>query len=51
MAKHLHKTKQSIKIEEDHFMDKIDNWSKRRTIEAIEIVKNANGLNIDNGLF
>ena len=40
----------SIKIEDMQVLAQVDNWSKRRIREAIEIVKNPKCLNRDDGL-
>ena len=45
MGEHSHDTKHPIKIEDIKVLAQLDNWSRRRIKEAIEIVKNYNFLN------
>ena len=51
LAEHSHNTKHPIKIEDMQVLAQVDNWSKRRIREAIEIVKNPKCLNRDDGLY
>ena len=50
LAEHSHNTKHPIKIEDTQVLAHVDNWSRRRVREAIEVVKNPNYLNKDDGL-
>jgi len=50
LAEHSHNTKHPIKVEDMQVLAQVDNWSRRRIREAIEIVKNPKCLNRDDGL-
>ena len=50
LAEHSHNTKHPIKIKDMQVLAQVDNWSRRRIREAIEIIKNPKFLNIDDGL-
>ena len=50
LAEHSHGTKHPIRIEDMKVLSQVDNWSLRRIREAIEIIKNPNCLNMDDGM-
>ena len=50
LAENSHNKKHPIKIEYMKVLVQVDNWSRRRIREAIEIVKNLSCLNRDDGL-
>ena len=50
LAQHSYGTKHPIKMEDMKVLAQVDNWSLRRVREVIEIVKNPNCINRDDGL-
>ena len=50
LAEHSLKTKHHIRLEDTRILSKEDHLLKRRIREAIEIIKNPDNLNRDNGL-
>jgi hypothetical protein len=50
LAEHSLKTKHHIRLEDTRILAKEDHLLKRRIREAIEIIKNPDNLNRDNGL-
>ena len=50
LAEHSHNTKHPIKMDDMQVLTQVNIWLRRRMREAIEIVKNPNCLNRDDGL-